>query len=582
MSGKLSKISRVIEAFVSAHPYVLLGVDLRGRIVYQTNEGGFNSIWVLDSSGRRRLSQKTILWTTEVSESRDRVVFTRDIARGRELQKLGYIDLSRDEEIIIDDIEPMRIFSIVNKSSMIIFTGATEKSIALYMIRRDSVEKLVELANIVFATDASDDLVVGSGNLRGNPRSSEIFIYNISTGEMKIYTPREGSSNTIPMILSDGRIVFQTDALDPDRRILATLDPHTEEFREMKFKYDDYERYKPVENLFYREFREGFLVIGKREGRSRLFLDGREIQTPAGMIVNADIYENKIYYTYTNIFKPPRIIASENGVHKEIIGSRLPEDIENSLESIEFTYIESLDKLRIPVFIIRSREYENKKAAVVYIHGGPWSEVADSWSILIASLVASGFNVIAPNFRGSTGYGEWFRRLDIGDPGGGDLMDIEASARYALEKGIGEKLFVMGYSYGGYMTLWTMFSKPDLFECGVAGAAIADWEEMYELSDALFRKFIEVLFDGRRDLMKERSPIHKAENLRKPLCIVQPQNDTRTPLKPIIRLVSKLMEHGKSFEIHIAPDMGHVISTIDDAIKILLPALLFLQRCAER
>ena len=137
----------------------------------------------------------------------------------------------------------------------------------------------------------------------------------------------------------------------------------------------------------------------------------------------------------------------------------------------------------------------------------------------------------------------------------------------------------MGYSYGGYMTLWTMVSRPGVFKCGAAGAAIADWEEMYELSDALFKRFIEILFAGRKELLRERSPITRVESLKDPLCIVQPENDTRTPLKPILNFVRRLHELGKRFELHVVPEMGHVINTVDDAIKVLLPMLLFIKRC---
>ena len=151
---------------------------------------------------------------------------------------------------------------------------------------------------------------------------------------------------------------------------------------------------------------------------------------------------------------------------------------------------------------------------------------------------------------------------------------------YAVKSGIADpnRVAIMGYSYGGYMTLLAMSKHPELWKCGVAGASVVDWEEMYGLSDAVFKKFIEVLFNGKKELFRERSPITYADNIKAPLCIVHPQNDTRTPLKPVLKLMNKLLEHGKTFEAHITPDMGHVINTIDDAVKILLPALIFLKK----
>jgi dipeptidyl aminopeptidase/acylaminoacyl peptidase len=141
---------------------------------------------------------------------------------------------------------------------------------------------------------------------------------------------------------------------------------------------------------------------------------------------------------------------------------------------------------------------------------------------------------------------------------------------------------VNGYSYGGYMTLLAMFRYSDLFKCGVAGAPVADWEEMYELSDAVFREFINILFDNRRELWKERSPSTYAENLKNPLCIIEPQNDSRTPLKPVLNLVEKLMKAGKTFELHVLPEAGHAIIVPDKLVWLLTIMLNFFSKCLER
>jgi dipeptidyl aminopeptidase/acylaminoacyl peptidase len=215
------------------------------------------------------------------------------------------------------------------------------------------------------------------------------------------------------------------------------------------------------------------------------------------------------------------------------------------------------------------------------VHGGPFAEDTDSWSIFASALAVSGFHVIMPNYRGSTGYGEEWRAKIIGDPCGAEMEDIASAARWALDKGLASRVYIMGYSYGGYMTMCSLVKKPGLYKAGVAGASVVDWEMMYELSDAAFKQFIDVIFAGRRDLWRERSPVNFVENLRDPLCIIHPQNDSRTPLKPVLRFMERALELGKSFEAHIAPDIGHAINTVDDVIKILLPAILFLKRVDE-
>ena len=198
-----------------------------------------------------------------------------------------------------------------------------------------------------------------------------------------------------------------------------------------------------------------------------------------------------------------------------------------------------------------------------------------------AALAAAGFHVVQPNYRGSVGYGvEWTEKL-IGDPCGMELEDVIAAARWARESGLASRLYIMGYSYGGFMTLCALTRKPGVFDAGVAGASVTDWGLMYELSDPAFKSFIEMIFAGRKDLWKERSPITHVEKLKEPVILVHPQNDTRTPLKPVLRFIEKASDLGKKIEAYIAPDMGHAVNRVEDVVKILLPAIMFLARQEE-
>jgi dipeptidyl aminopeptidase/acylaminoacyl peptidase len=244
--------------------------------------------------------------------------------------------------------------------------------------------------------------------------------------------------------------------------------------------------------------------------------------------------------------------------------------------------VKSFDGVEVPTFVLESAAAPKPGPTVVYVHGGPWSEVADAWSVFVAALAALGYHVVAPNFRGSTGYGEDFRRMDIGDPGGGDLEDVVKAAEWARGEKLASRVAIMGYSYGGFMTFLATVKKPDAFDAGVAGAGIVDWEEMYQLSDAFFRRFIDVLFAGKRELWRDRSATNFAGALKVPLCIIHPQNDTRTPLKPVLKYAMKLLELGKTFELHVLPDAGHAVTKMDDALKLLLPAAIFLEKYLAR
>ena len=584
----LTRVSRIIEELVRVPTYITVGAT-HDRVVFVSTKEGVATLWSMkhDGSDLKKLTREAVVLVPPVRSDLPYVIFTRDISKGKELHKVFYVDVRNGEEKLVAEIKPMRIFSLAYDSEKIVFTAATMEGIGLYQAKLDgSWEKLRDLSTIVFVTDVSKDYIVGYGNLRGDPRTYELMIYDYKTNELSMYTPKEGVNSKYPRILMSGEILFESNL--NGRNKLYIYDPGSKSLREVRFGGNDYYKYSPVEHEYYGELSNGKVwAVGKRDGRSKLFIDGYEVKTPAGVITGFPAFIDEYVLTsISSLVSPPKIyrVNIKTGDIGIVINNKLPQDLESKLGSREFVRYKSFDGLEIPMYIIYSKDSPRPGPTILYVHGGPWAEVDDRWSILIASLVISGYHVLAPNFRGSTGYGDDFRALDIGDPGGGDLRDVIEAAKWGIERGIVDKdrLAIMGYSYGGYMTYLALGRYPDMWRCGVAGAGVVDWEEMYELSDAIFRKFIEVLFAGRKDLLGDRSPIKYVENVKAPLSIIHPQNDTRTPLKPVIRYMSKLLELGKSFEAHIIPDMGHMIIRIEDAEKILLPALLFLEKCLKK
>ncbi len=579
---EVSRIVRVLESIVRVPTYSVLGLA-NERVVYLSTLEGVLSLWSMDKSGgdRKRLTVEPINGVALPKPWSSRVVFIRDVTRGQELHRVFYVDAHGGEEKVLANTPPMRIFGLGFDGSRVAFTGVTARDVAIYLARfNGSWEKLCVLDKLAFVTDLDGKYIVGYGNLRGDPRTFELFVYDLDTNELKTFTPKPGSQNKAPIIRSS-MILFESNYEGKNR--LYLYDPKTGSLERVVFKYTDYEEYDPVEHDAYGWTGEGTIwAIGKRNGRSKLFLDGKHIPLPEGTVHGHPAFiDNKVFVAISGLLKPPEILKVDlkKGSTKVVVENKLPKDLEG-LGEVRFVKYKSFDELEIPMYIALSSSSPRPGPTIVYVHGGPWSEVRDAWSIMIASLIAMGYHVLAPNFRGSTGYGDEFRVLDIGDPGGGDLEDIVHAVRWSISNGIADpdRVAVMGYSYGGYMTYLAMGKHPEMWRCGVAGAGIVDWEEMYGLSDAIFRRFIDVLFAGKKELLRERSPIIYVDYVRKPLCIIHPQNDTRTPLKPVLKYIEKLLEKQVTFEAHIIPDMGHVIVKMEDAVKILLPALLFLEK----
>ena len=578
MSSLVEKLE-IVESVVKAPLYHVIGYT-HGRLVYLSNAEGITDLWSTDpETGKSKRIAEDVYWAASTRRESPLVVFTKDVSRGRELQQVYGVDCRGGEEMRFEGMEPRRIFGFDFDGEIVGLSAASERAVELWVARPgERAEKVYETSALLFATDVGYGKIVGQGVLRGDPKAYELFFFDIDSSEFSVYTPREGSTNKSPRIRGD-KILFATTAFGEER--LAVYDISRERLEEPEFSYRDYEKYEFAEYVAFDWTPEGKIwFIGKAEGRTRAFVDGREIPLPEGFSTGLALGDGKVYADHSSLSSPFKIyeVDLDRGEPRAMLGAELPREVAARIGKSYLARYRAPDGVEVPTYVVESAVAPKPGPTVVYVHGGPWSEVADRWSATIAALVACGYHVVAPNFRGSTGYGEEFRRMDIGDPGGGDLLDVAQAAQWARESGLASKLAIMGYSYGGFMTFLATVKRPELWDAGVAGAGIVDWEEMYELSDAIFKRFIEVLFAGRKELWRDRSAINYAENLRAPLCIVHPQNDTRTPLRPVLRYVSKLLELGKTFELHVAPDMGHVIRKMEDALKILLPAVLFLEK----
>jgi len=576
---RLAEKIKLVEEVVSVPHYNVAGYT-HGKLVYTTTEEGVACLWSLDTSSglKTRLADDVYMVGNIVPDS-PLAVYTKDVSRGREQQRAYLVDVRNGKRREIGEVEPRRITEVCFDGKTVALSTASEEAVELWIAKPDgSAEKVYQTRDLLFASSIYHGRIAGVGVLRGDPRTYEIFIYDLSDGEFTVYTPKEGASNRSPKLFQE-KMLFATTAFGGERLLIYDL--KEKRLEEPEYAYKDYERFDFTEYVLFDWFEGGRIwFVGKREGRTRAFVDGMLIPLPEGFIHMLTVVGDKVYASHSSLTEPRKIYEVDltTGKVETVLGVGLPSRVKTRLDRAYPAKYRSFDGVEITAYVVESADASKPGPCIVYVHGGPWAEVADRWNPFIASLAVCGYHVVAPNFRGSTGYGEEFRRMDIGDPGGGDLMDVVYAAEWARGKGLASKVAILGYSYGGFMTFLATVKRPDVWDAGVAGAGITDWEEMYELGDAFFRRFVEILFGERRELWKDRSAAYFAENLKVPLCIMHPQNDTRTPLKPVLRYAAKLLELGKTFELHVLPEVGHAMTRMDDVFKVLFPAVLFLEK----
>ena len=205
---------------------------------------------------------------------------------------------------------------------------------------------------------------------------------------------------------------------------------------------------------------------------------------------------------------------------------------------------------------------DGKTPAIVLAHGGPTGQTVDSFSRTIAALASRGYIVIAPNVRGSTGYGKAFQDANIKDLGGGDLKDEVAAVEWLKQTGYVDprKVGITGGSYGGFMTLMAIGKTPDVWAAAVEQYGIINWYAMLEHEDPLLQQYERgLLGDPVKDkaIYDATSPMTYIKNAKAPLLVLQGDNDIRVPKGQAEEVVATLKAAGKVVEAHYYAQEGH-------------------------
>ncbi|MEB3860165.1 MAG: S9 family peptidase, partial [Desulfurococcales archaeon] len=220
---------------------------------------------------------------------------------------------------------------------------------------------------------------------------------------------------------------------------------------------------------------------------------------------------------------------------------------ERFVEPRLFAY-ESFDGTPIKGLLYEPRR-EPPYPAVVWLHGGPESQSRFSFSMLQQAIVRLGIAVVAPNFRGSTGYGKTFVHLDDVEKRINAVKDVYHLVLYLTEKKMldPERLCVMGASYGGYLTLMSLALYPTLWRCGIEMVGIVNLVTFIKNTSPYRRRYRIPEYgdpEKHRDIMLELSPITHAHKIRSPLMVIHGARDPRVPVSEAEQIVRALKERG--------------------------------------
>lgn len=272
------------------------------------------------------------------------------------------------------------------------------------------------------------------------------------------------------------------------------------------------------------------------------------------------------------------MMGLEDGSIQQLTNS-LPEGLGGFPQPEEVWYA-GMDGAKVPALL-----YRGTGKAVVSIHGGPNWHIQFSWQPFISHLVANGWTVLAPNYRGSTGYGKAWQNASRYDMGGVDTDDCAAGAKYLTENGLGDRIAVTGRSHGGFLTMSCLTRYPDLWAAGSAIVPFLNWIKSHKDSrEDLQHWNIENMGDpeDNRALWISHSPYFFLDKVDVPVQMISGGHDPRCPASDAIEARDKLVELGKEVEFLLYADEGHSFLKIENIVNAEEKCAAFLARALEK
>jgi dipeptidyl aminopeptidase/acylaminoacyl peptidase len=223
-------------------------------------------------------------------------------------------------------------------------------------------------------------------------------------------------------------------------------------------------------------------------------------------------------------------------------------------------------------FLPRKYLTGTKLPLIVFAHGGVHGNVGANYVNVLRELLQQGYAVVAPDYRGSAGYGRDFWELI--DYGGLEVEDVFAGRQFMLEAHDNldpDRVGIMGWSHGGLITLMNLFAHPKGFRAGYAGVPVCDLVARMGYSDPAYRDLFSAPYHigktVREDIdeYRRRSPVWHAGKLQTPLLVHTTTNDEDVHVLEVENLIKALQAAGKTFEHKVYQDApgGHQFNRLD-------------------
>lgn len=555
--------------------------DATAVLVTNDEDGVFNAYrYPIDGSKPTQLTQSTtdtiygISWFPED----DRILYTADQG-GNELNHLFVRELDGEVKDLTEGDKLKARFSswLKDKSGFFVLTNERDsKSFDVYRYSIDDYKRELIFQN-------NDNWSIGEISPNGNWLTLN---QNVSNSDSNIFLVDLTSADKKPNLITEhqGNVSHQSYSFSPDSKQLIYATNEYGEFNQAwSVNLEDHKK-----SVFYQANWDVAFVYFSDDGKYRVAginddgqtrIDIAEVSTgnsialpslPQGDLrgVNFSGDSKKMVFYINSDTSPSNLFSFDIGSPsaKRLTQTLNPDIDEQQLVASEVKRFKSFDGLEIPGILYQPKmaNAENKAPALVWVHGGPGGQSRKGYRAAIQHLVNQGYAIFAVNNRGSSGYGKTFFHLDDKKHGEDDLQDIVYGKKYlqTLSWVDGDKIGIIGGSYGGYMTMAAM-AFTDEFKVGIDIFGVTNWQRTLKNIPPWWEAFKKSLYDEMGDPATDAdrhyaiSPLFHADKIKNPVLIVQGANDPRVLQVESDEMVAAIRKNGVAVEYVLFPDEGH-------------------------
>lgn len=573
------------------------------RLGFLSDITGLPQVWAVDTRGG---------WPDQLTFGDDRVtqlafsptdarlVFARDAGGNENTQLfLLYADGSGERPLTVDG-GAMHVLGAWSPDGQAIAFAANRRSrrhFDLYLRRVDTAEEHLLWQNdrpgIIRPAGFSPDgrrLLV---SFQHSAMNHDLYEIVISNGALRHLTPRAGEVRySHPLYASDGQAVYSLcdlgrEVAGVNRLDLADLSlvPMAHPDAEVDYlAMDPRGRY-----LAWAVNRDGAHQLEARDLGSGRHLAATEL--PMGVISPLDRWPPVISPggVLSFSFSTPRRTTDlwcwdlqAGTLQPATRSSHAGISTGSTIEPVLIRY-PTFDGREIPGWFFRPQQRSGQWPVVVYVHGGPEGQTQPLFYPLLQYLASQGYAVLAPNVRGSSGYGKAYSHLDDVEKRMDAVADL-AHAVYWLRRQPEVdpvRVAIYGASYGGFMVLAALTAYPDLWAAGVDIVGISNFITFLEHTRPYRRSVREAEYgslETDRELLIRISPIHQVDRIRAPLMVIHGANDPRVPLGEAEQIVAALDARGVPVEFLVYPDEGHGLVKLANKLDAYSKVASFLNR----